>query len=181
MGRRLCRLLVGGGHEVAGMTRTPANASVLDGLGVVPVVCDVFDRGAVTDAVVAWAPDVVIHQLTDLPDDASLVPDFLDGHARIRSEGTRNLLDAATAAGVARLIAQSVAWLPATPGSPVGEMERMVLEADGVVLRYGQWYGPDTYYENVLPPRPRIHIDRAAERTVDVLAAGAGIITVIED
>jgi nucleoside-diphosphate-sugar epimerase len=144
MGTRLVPLLLGAGHEVAGMTRTAGNARAVEQLGAIPVVCDVFERDALLEKVVAWAPNLVMHQLTDLPDDPSLIPSHLPATARIRTEGTRNLLDAAKAAGASLFLAQSVAWLPATPGSPVARMEGMVLEVGGVVLRYGQWYGPGT-------------------------------------
>jgi nucleoside-diphosphate-sugar epimerase len=181
MGTRLIPLLLGAGHEVVGMMRTDSNAPAVEQLGAIPVVCDVFDRDALLEEVVAWAPTLVMHQLTDLPDDASLIQSHLPATARIRTEGTLNLLEAAKAAGASRFLAQSVAWLPVAPGSPVAQMEEMVLEFGGLVLRYGQWYGPGTYYETELPPAPRIHIDRAAERTVSQLTANPGIVTVVED
>ena len=74
MGSRLVPLLVAQGHEVAGMTRSAAKAQGLDGLGVTPIVCDVFDLPALTEAVAGFQPHVVIHQLADLPDDPGADP-----------------------------------------------------------------------------------------------------------
>ncbi len=102
--------------------------------------------------------------------------------ARIRREGTRNLLTAAASTGAGQLIAQSVAWaLPGDAGAAVADMERMVLSADGVVLRYGQFYGPGTYHIDELPADPRIQIDRAAQRTVAAIGAASGIVTIVDD
>src|SRR5689334_15346900 len=100
----------------------------------------------------------------------------------MRREGTRNMLQAARAAGVERFFVQSIAWeLPDDRGAAVKEMENMVLEAGGVVLRYGQLYGPETFYETQKPDPPRIHIDQAAQKTVEALTAKAGeIIQIIE-
>jgi hypothetical protein len=110
-----------------------------------------------------------------------LIPEFRGANARIRREGTRNLLAAARAAGARRFLAQSVAWpLPGDAGAAVEEMERSVLEAGGVVIRYGQLYGPGTYYEQA-PPPPRVHVDEAARRTVEALAAPPGIVEIVED
>ena len=122
-----------------------------------------------------------MHQLTDLPDDLALIRDHLAATGRIRMEGTRNLLDAAEAGGASQVLAQSAAWIPATPGTAIGELERMVLEASGVVLRYGQWYGPGTYYEAELPPTPRVHIDRAAALTASAINAQPGVVHIIDE
>jgi hypothetical protein len=134
IGRRIIPLLAADGHAVAGMTRSPGKAAELEALGAEPVVCDVFDAGALRDAVAAFAPDLVMHQLTDLPDDAAQIP----------------------------------------------EHERMVLDAGGVVLRYGQFYGPGTYYEDEPPGPPRIEIDAAARRTVELLDAPSGVVEIVE-
>jgi len=149
------------------MTRTPAKAEALRRLGATPVVCDVYVLDALQAAAAAFRPDVLVHQLTDLPDDPGRLPEYVVANRRIRTEGTRNLLAAAASAGVFRVLAQSIAWAL----DSVEEHERLVLEANGVVLRYGQLYGPGTYFEHELPPRPRIHIDDAARRTVAALDA----------
>jgi nucleoside-diphosphate-sugar epimerase len=181
IGRRLVPLLVDAGHEVAGMTRSAANVDLLVELGAMPVVCDVFDLERLTSAVTGFRPEIVMHQLTDLPDDATQIREFGTANARIRREGTRNLLAAAGAAGAQRFLAQSVAWeLAGDGGAAVAEMERMVLDIGGVVVRYGQFYGPGTYHGSRLPPPPRIALDEAARRTVDVLASASGIVTVVD-
>ena len=110
IGIRLVAPLVSAGHVVAGMTRSPGKAARLSELGAEPVICDVFDAEALNRAVGAFRPDVVFHQLTDLPDDAGAMPEFRDRNDRIREEGTHNLLAAAAAAGAGRVIAQSVSW-----------------------------------------------------------------------
>ena len=182
IGRRIVPLLRQAGHDVAGMTRSETNVATLRALGAEPVVCDVFDAAAVRAAVTGFASDLVMHQLTDLPDDYGGVRESRSANARIRREGTRNLLAAAEAAGVDRFLVQSVAWtMSGDGGAAVAEMEQMVLAVDGVVLRYGQYYGPGTYYPTEPPPPPRIHIDVAAARTAALLDEPSGIVTITED
>jgi nucleoside-diphosphate-sugar epimerase len=185
IGVRLLPLLAADGHTVAGMTRTASKAEALARAGAEPIVCDVFDADALRAAVAAFAPDVVMHQLTDLPDDASQIEDFGDRNDRIRQEGTRNLLRAAGDAGVpgGRFLAQSIAWeLPGKRGENNTAFERMVLDAGGVIIRYGQLYGPGTYYPDpeAPPPSPRIHVDDAARATVPLLDAESGVVEVVE-
>lgn len=183
IGRRLVPLLVAAGHGVAGTTRSADKAEALRGLGAKPVVVDVYDAAALREAVVGFAPDLVMHQLTDLPDDAARIPEFGRSNSRIRTEGTRNLLDAAAAAGAPRFLAQSIAWrLPGAAHDPVDEHEAMVLEAGGVVLRYGRFHGPGTYHEaeGDLPEPPCVGVDTAARRTVELLEAPSGIVTVTD-
>ena len=107
---------------------------------------------------------------------------FRAANARIRRQGTANLLAAARAAGATRFLAQSVAWrLDGDGGAATEELERSVLAAGGVVLRYGQFYGPGTYHEQAPPPPPRVHVDQAARRTVAALEAPTGVLTIVED
>jgi len=183
IGVRLVPLLAADGHVVAGMTRSARNAGLLAELGAQPVVCDVFDADALTRALVSFAPYVVFHQLTDLPDDAGDLAAFSDRNDRMRGEGTRNLLAAADAARAERVIAQSISWeLPSASRRAVtAAHERAVLAANGVVIRYGQLYGPGTYYPGVPPEPPRIHVDDAARRTLPALAAPAGVTIVADD
>jgi nucleoside-diphosphate-sugar epimerase len=183
IGSRLVPLLAAGGHEIAGMTRSPGKASMLRELGADPVICDVFDADALTRTVAAFAPDTVFHQLTDLPDDASDIAAFSERNNRIRGEGTRNLLAAAAAAGAGPVIAQSISWeLPGESGrAATAEHERAVLQAGGVVIRYGQFYGPGTYYETDPPPPPRVHVDDAARQTVPAIGLPAGVTIVVDD
>jgi 2-alkyl-3-oxoalkanoate reductase len=173
IGRPLVRQLLTAGHEVTGMTRREERAAEIRAAGASAVVCDVFDGSALEAAVVAAAPEAVVHLLTALPPriDYRAKEDPLAPTNRVRSEGTRNLLAAAKAAGARRLIAESVAFFYAPTGDwlkdeeaplfddappPFGdaavalaELERQVLEAEGMeglVLRYGWLYGPGTYY-----------------------------------
>jgi uncharacterized protein YbjT (DUF2867 family) len=180
IGVRLVPLLVAAGHVVAGMTRSPGKIEQLAAAGAEPVVCDVFDTHTLIRAVCAFEPDAVMHQLTDLPDRL----EELDRHAarndRIRSEGTRNLIAAAKAAGTSRFVAQSIAWRPEGRGEVVDLHERQVLEIGGVVARYGRLYGPGTFYEDELPPPPRIHVDAAAAATPSLLDAPSGIVAITE-
>ena len=182
IGVRLVPLLVTAGHEVAGLTRTAAKAEALTAQGAVPVVADVYDADALTRAVVGFAPELVLHELTDLPDAVAELAASRAANARIRVEGTRNLLAAARAAGATRFVAQSVAWeLPPGEGADaVAELERTVLAFGGTVLRYGQFYGPGTFHPDALPTHPRIHIDEAARRTLAALDAPSGILTVTD-
>jgi nucleoside-diphosphate-sugar epimerase len=155
VGSRLLPMLVADGHQVTALTRKPERAAALRTAGADPVVADVLDAPAVATALRAAAPEVVMHQLTDLSniDHAA--------NATLRTAGTRNLMDAALAAGVQRVIAQSIAWAyepgtgPATEATPldlrssdarlrtvqaVDALERAVREApEWVVLRYGMF------------------------------------------
>ena len=180
LGVRLVPLLVANGHVVAGMTRSPGKAQRLRALGAEPVVCDVYDAAALQKAVTAFRPEVVMHQLTDLPDDETSLANAVDANARIRREGTRNLLAAAEGAGARRFLAQSVAWELTGAGAAAKErLERAVLGVGGVVLRYGRFYGSGTYHAEP-PDPPRIQIDEAARRTATLLDAPSGIVEVVE-
>ena len=184
IGSRLVPLLVEAGHTVGAMTRSADKAGRLTSMGAQPIVCDVFDRPALTSAVRTFSPDVLLHELTDLPDaleDLSTERSFLN--ARIRSEGTRNLLDALDGSTGTKVVAQSVAWTlsPGPDADAVASLEESVLAANGVVLRYGMFHGPGTFYEKDLPPEPRVHIDTAAARTVEALGAASGILTIVDN
>jgi nucleoside-diphosphate-sugar epimerase len=183
IGVRLIPLLVAEGHQLAGMTRSPEKATQLAERGVLPVVCDVFDADALTRVVAAFAPEVIFHQLTDLPDNAAELALYSDRNDRMRSEGTRNLLAAAADAGGARVIAQSISWeLPSENRRAItAAHERAVLQANGVVIRYGQLWGPGTYYTAAPPEPPRIHVDDAARQTLPALDAAAGMTIVADD
>jgi len=179
IGVRLVPLLVAAGHEVAGMTRSPGKLDLLRDLGAEPFVCDAFDVAALRETVVAFEPQAVVNELTDLPDEPAATN---QANARMRRQGTRNLLAAATAAGASHFVAQSIAWqLPGDAGAAVSELERLVLGANGVVLRYGRLYGPRTYYEDEKPKPPRVHVDEAARRTVPALDAASGVVEITED
>src|SRR5215510_4524218 len=207
IGRRLVPLLLRAGHEVTGTTRSAESASELARAGVVPAVLDVFDAQAVTMAVAASKPAVVIHQLTDLPrqfDQALVVASYAE-NARIRIEGTRNLIAAAQAAAARRFIVQSIAFAYTPGGEPHAEtdpvnladpvravtvkgaadMERQVLSAsglDGIVLRYGLLYGPGTWREASSGHKPGLHVDAAAHAALLAITHGAaGVYNIADD
>jgi nucleoside-diphosphate-sugar epimerase len=181
VGRPLSQFLVAEGHRVVGTTRSREKAAWLAMIGVEPVVVDVYDAEQLKQAVIDARPSAVIHQLTDLPAvyDPATFSAALVRNARVRDEGTRNLVAAAVAAGAARLIAQSIAF---SISDTLKAFERQVLDAplEGIVLRYGQFYGPGTWTD--VPPKdpPTLHVEAAAEaaRTaVTNLAPGLYVVT----
>src|SRR5262245_19994263 len=216
IGRPLLRRLVAAGHAVTGMTSRERNADAIESAGAQPVVCDALDPEAVKAIVVEAAPEVVISQLTRLP--AAYNPRKIDYEPpnRARSGGGRNLIAAGAPAGARRFVPQGRPLLYAPEGGMVKDEEaepwidppqpfaggarstldheRDVLEApgiDGLVLRYGQFYGPGTYYasdgsvaEQVRRRRfpivgggggtfSFIHVDDAASATVAAVDRGA--------
>jgi nucleoside-diphosphate-sugar epimerase len=160
IGTRLLPLLLAGGHEVVAMTRRPEAATGLRESGVEAVIADALDRDAVLVALQRARPDVVMHQLTDLRGGS------LASNAALRRDGTRNLVDAGVAAGVGRIVAQSICWIYEPGSEPATEDVALDLEATGerrvtvvgvaaleaaarelpewVVLRNGWFYGPGT-------------------------------------
>ena len=226
IGRPLIPKLVAAGHEVTGMTRSEAKAEHMRRAGADAAVVDVFDPEALRTAVEAAGTEVVVHELTSLPERLDFRKEELYAATnRLRTEGTRNLLDAARAARVARFVCQSIAFAYRPEGARVkteeeplfgeapggfgnamaalGEMESSVLRAeglDGLVLRYGFFYGPGTYYADdgstVADVRRRrmpivgkgtgvfsfIHVDDAADATVAAVERGAaGVYNVTDD
>jgi len=207
IGRRLTPLLVLLGHEVTGTTRSTEKAGSIEAMCARPAVVDVFDAEALTRAMVAARPEVVIHQLTDLPS-APGTPGYAEGQQRnnrLRRDGTRNLMDAARAAGARRVIAQSIAFVYAAGPAPRRESDPLDLGAEGVraltvagvaalekavlgtppvagiVLRYGYFYGPGTWNETAARP-PSVHIDAAAHAALLALERGQpGIYNIAED
>ena len=164
------------------MTRTSGKIDGLRAAGVTPVLCDLFDEKSLTTAVKDFRPDIVVHQVTDLPDDLEKLAEFMPRNNRVRSEGTRNLLAAAQTSDTPRFLAQSIAWRSGLgTGAVVDAHEDAVISAGGTVLRYGLFYGPGTFYENDPPAPPRIHVDEAARRTVPFLAGPSGIFIITDD
>jgi nucleoside-diphosphate-sugar epimerase len=182
IGQRLIPRLVHAGHVVGGMTRSSSKTKLLAQLGAEPILCDVFDRDALIQAVRHFKPDVILNELTDLPDEVEKIGDHAALNARIRTEGNQNVIEAARQSGSPKILAQSVAWkLPDGPDArSVAELERSVLAEGGVVLSYGQFYGPGTYNELRVPAEPRVQIDRAAERTVELLGAPSSIVVITD-
>jgi nucleoside-diphosphate-sugar epimerase len=209
------------------MTRSESRVEGLRSAGATPVICDVFDADALRDAIVAASPEVVLHELTDLP--ANVDPRKADeqtaGNDRIRTEGTRNLVAAALAAGARRMVAQSIAFAYAPVGGGIKveedplyddapwpfsrsvaalrELDNAVTQTEGIeglVLRYGFFYGPGTGYasdgywaDQVRKRRfpivgggggifSYIHVDDAAAATVTAVERGApGIYNIVDD
>lgn len=199
IGRVLCKLLVEDGWRVVGTTRSPVKAEELRTLGVEPTVVDVFDRDALIGAVCAARPQVVVHQLTDLPKEFS--PANLAAararNAQIREVGTDNLIAAATMAGAKRIVAQSIAFAyapgprPHSEAAPldvstmpsVAKLEELVLgcSLEGLVLRYGRLYGPNTWFDTPSGQAP-VHVDAAADAARRAMTLGRpGVYNVAED
>jgi nucleoside-diphosphate-sugar epimerase len=228
IGKRLVPLLHASGHEVVGTTRSPGKLGDLRALGAEPVVLDVLDAEAVGRAVAETRPDVVVHQATALSTLGSLrnLDEAFAETNRLRTVGTDNLLAAASAAGAEKLVAQSFAgwpyakegsWVkdeeaPLDPSPPASAVESMAAirhleetvagaEAiEGIVLRYGGFYGPGTSLfeggEHVAAIRKRqfpvvgsgagvwsfVHIDDAAGATLAAIERGRrGIYNVVDD
>ncbi|CAN7172584.1 NAD-dependent epimerase/dehydratase family protein [Variovorax sp. LjRoot290] len=208
IGRALVPLLTGAGYTVHGSTRRVERAKALEARGVQPVVIDVFDAPALAAALKRIAPAAVIHQLTDLPGslDPKAMAEAVVRNARIRTEGTRNLVAAALAAGCGRMIAQSIAWAYAPGPKPCREEQPLDLDAQGslgisvrgvaaleqsvlgsaalkgTVLRYGQLYGPGTWRTAPEGTSP-VHVEAAAWAALKALqrSPGGSIFNIAED
>ncbi len=228
IGKQLVPRLVAAGHEVHGMTRSESKRAMLVDLGAVPVVADALDPDQVAEAVGRAGPDVIVHQLTAIPATLDLRHfdrDFALTN-RLRTEGTDHVLSAGQAVGVRRFVAQSyAAWPYVRTGGPVkteadpfdpsppremresfqaiAHLEEAVLGAgwtEGIVLRYGAFYGPGTSLapgaEQVELVRRRkfplvgggggvwsfIHVADAAEATVAAVEHGRrGVYNVVDD
>ena len=208
IGRRLVPLLIGDGHEVTGATRSVEKAKALGKTGARAVVVDAFDALALEQAVWEAQPEVVIHQLTDLPqvDDPARMEASREANARLRIDGTRNLMAASKAAGARRVVAQSIAFIYAPGEGARIETDPLATEAngsystsirgvialeervlgsqgiDGIVLRYGRLYGPGTWYESGASGPGSLHVDAAAQAAQLAVTRGApGIYNIAED
>lgn len=199
----LVRALVNAGHDVVALTRSPGKQEMLRTLGAVPAVADALDPVALSTALRAARPTHVIHQLTALPRRGVRRARELELTNRLRIDGTRNLLDAAMSAGARRFIGGSFALLKRMPDTPAvmqdavaaaESMETQIIEAtrsgkiDGIVLRYGAFYGADnpmTQHMLAMIRRrlvpvvrndgsllPCIHLDDAVSATVAALDHG---------
>jgi nucleoside-diphosphate-sugar epimerase len=210
VGTALVALLIDAGYTVYGSTRRADRAAALQAQGVHPVVIDVFDADALKAALVRIAPWAVVHQLTDLPKDLdpARMTEAAALNARVRTEGTRNLVAAAQSAGAQRLVAQSIAWAYASGPRPFTEdqpldvdaqgtrrvsvdgvvaLEQAVLGAQGVhgitatVLRYGQLYGPGTSTAEPKGAMP-LHVAAAARAALLALQRSTGgVFNIAED
>lgn len=225
VGLPLVSQLVERGHAVVGTSRTQERAETLRRLGAEPAVLDLLDRKATRRLVHERKPDVIVHQATALADGIDLKR-FAETFAptnRLRTEGTDNLVAAARVTGVERFIAQSyAAWIYSREGGPPATeddspdadqpaelrrmyeatryLERAVLGIDGIVLRYGGFYGPGTSLdrdgEQTEAVRKRkfplvgesggvwsfIHVDDAATATLAAIEHGRpGTYNVVDD
>jgi len=225
IGRPLIPKLVAAGHEVTGTTRKEESAQAIREAGCRAAICDALDAAAVERAVSEAGPEVIVSQLTSLPRDYDLRTIDYEPTNRLRVDGGRNLIAAGRQAGTRRYITQSIAFLYEPEGDwvkdeeaptyldPPGRFasgleatlvsEREAVDAEGMeglVLRYGQFYGPGTYFdrdgsiaEQVRARRfPQvgkgtgvfsfIHVDDAADATVAAVERGApGIYNVVDD
>ncbi|GAB3755193.1 NAD-dependent epimerase/dehydratase family protein [Microlunatus parietis] len=212
VGRRIVPLLIKEGHRVTGTTRRSEKAEFLQSLGAEPVVVDAYDRDRVREVVAAARPDLIMNQLTDL-----VVYDVA-ANAKLRREGTRHLVDAALAAGVRRFVHQSLGWIYAPGPGLADEDEPLDLDGDAarrslvgsvleaeqaaaevpetVLLRYGLFYGPDTWYapDGLKVDEARagrlvanrdvtsfLHVDDAAAAAVQALDWPSGPVNVTDD
>jgi nucleoside-diphosphate-sugar epimerase len=189
IGRRLVPLLLRDGLTVFGTTRSEEKAEVLRHQGIEPVVIDMFDAAAVEGALALARPDIVIHQLTDLPQE--MTPAAMEAarprNARLREVATPILLRAARAAGATRAIVQSIAFayaegpLPHAETDPitvpsVRALEEVTLTTaglDGIVLRYGRLWGPGTWAERPDGLATPLHVDAAAHAAWLALRRGS--------
>lgn len=204
IGRRLTPLLCGAGHTVIGTTRSAAKAPAIAALGAESIVVDVFDAAALARAVKNAKADAVIHQLTDLafPPHSPRYQEGLGRNARLRIEGTRNLVAAAKAAGLRRLVAQSIGFIYAPSEGARVEGDALTSDAaaadtvnaikvlegetlslpEGIVLRYAFFYGPGTWSPQGPSRKPAVHIDAAAQACMLALTKGRpGIYNIGED
>jgi nucleoside-diphosphate-sugar epimerase len=205
LGKQLVPALVANGHEVVGMTSKPANQDLVRSLGARPVVADALDPDAVAQAVAQAEPEVIVHQLTALSGSFDLkhFDRFMALTNRLRTEGTDHLLAAGRAVEVKRFVAQSYAgWPFARTGGPIKTEDdpldptptdamRTTLEAiryleetvtgaswtQGVVLRYGGFYGPGTSFS--LRPEGE-HVELIRKRKFPMVGHGDGIWSFIQ-
>jgi nucleoside-diphosphate-sugar epimerase len=227
IGEMLTPALVATGDEVYGLARSERSAEKIRELGATPVLGDALDGDAVMAAVAEARPEVIVHQLTAIPrsgiNPRKLGEAFVSTN-RLRREGTANLVAAAERHGVLRMVAQSVAFAYRPEGPEIldetapldteadgdwGEITRAVAALEeavlggsgfeGVVLRYGAFYGPDTPYsadgpfgEMVMKRRlpivgdgggrqPFVHLDDAVSATLAAIDRGTRVYNVVDD
>ena len=226
IGRALVPRLVAAGHEVAATTRSADKAAMVESLGATAVVVDALDQAGVTAAVKAFKPDAVMNQLTSLPQryNPRRIAPWYALTNRLRVDGTKILMAAALEVEARRFIQQSIAFAYKNAGPPVldeeaplagdapepfggavratAEGERLATTAKGIVglaLRYGQLYGPGTYFaaggdferqakSRMLPIAGSgggifsfLHVEDAATSAIAALEKGAGVYNITDD
>ena len=201
LGRRLVSLLTGAGHDVTGMTRSASRVDNIRTQGASPIVCDAFDKDALSAALAAARPEIVVNELTAIPGrlDPRRINDGMAPTNRLREEGTRHLVAAARSAGTHRIVSQSIAFVYqpsdktlATEDEPlyddaprafqamvrgVRACERTTLETEGIegiVLRYGYFYGPGTIFA-----RDGSFATDVMRRRVPIVGAGNGVFSFV--
>ncbi|MFC3844646.1 NAD-dependent epimerase/dehydratase family protein [Paenibacillus sp. MAH-36] len=212
VGRILLPKLIRAGHDVIGITQSESKKTIIEKTGAKAIIANVFDRESLRSALDESQPEVVIHQLTSLSS-----RNFSD-NTRIRIEGTQNLVDAAISVGINRIIAQSISWAYEPGEGPAIEDESLHLTAeeprkstiDGilalesavskipqhVILRYGMFYGPGTWYEHngfmanqihqrQIPATEGVtsflHVEDAAEAALMALQWPSGPVNIVDD
>ena len=196
IGFPLAKLLVKNGYAVTGTTRKMEKAETLRKVGIKPVIIDVYDAEKLRKILQSESPDIVIHQLTDLP--FGLPPERMkEGitrNNRMRLRGTQNLLDAMAGLSVTRFLVQSIAFMyqdgklphPETDRLSSKELERFETIAsnggfDATILRYGRFYGEGTGVD-IVDEDCRVHISAAARATILALQKMKyGVYNVCED
>ena len=223
VGKALVPRLVDRGHDVVATTRSPSRAGLVEAMGATPLVLDVLDGTAVGEAVARVQPEVIVHQATAVSGTPDLrrFDRWFETTNRLRTEGTGHLLAAAQATGVRRVVAQSyTGWTNARDGGPskseddpldpeplpaqhrsiaaIRHLERAVTDApvEGIVLRYGNFYGPGASEGLVDLVRRRrfpivgdgagvwswIHVEDAATATIAAVQhGGRGVYNVVDD
>jgi nucleoside-diphosphate-sugar epimerase len=227
IGPVLVPLLVKDGHQVSAMTRTPGKIDALEAMDAEPVLCDVYDADRLRDAVLAARPEVVISHLTDLPRQFNprKIKEAYARNDRVRGQGSENLIAAAEAAGARRFLWQTVSFMTRPVGPPVLDetaplwadapgraatsirlherMERLITgnrNLEGIVLRFGFWYGPRTGFAsdgaigkavkkrrypivgNGGAMSQFVHVDDVAEATIAAMTGGgSGVYNITDD
>jgi uncharacterized protein YbjT (DUF2867 family) len=178
LGRAFVPHLIAAGERVVGVTRSAEKAALLASLGVEPVVCDVYAPDALRRAAIAAAPRVVVNFLTDLA--GGIGP----GNIRIRRDGGPIVVDAARAAGAQRLVVESIAF----PTSPESDAAVAALEdgarasgLEAIIIRFGYFWGPDTWRPDAPGGPPHVHVEHAGRRAAALLDAVPGTYTVTDD
>ncbi|NYV65052.1 NAD(P)-dependent oxidoreductase [Bacillus sp. Gen3] len=212
IGKMMIPFLKQEGHDVFGMIRSKKHVKAMEEIGVKPVIADAFDRDSVYAALIETQPDVVMHQLT------ALKSGDIDDNSKIRKEGTRNLVDAANHVGVKKMVAQSISWAYepgntlATEETPLDinaplprkktidgviALEEKVKEMpEFIILRYGTFYGPGTWYSRSGKIAKQlhkqelyatngitsfIHVKDAAKAAVLALNWPSGTVNIVDD
>jgi nucleoside-diphosphate-sugar epimerase len=195
IGRALLPQLTAAGHEPIAMTRSAEKAGALRERGIEACVCNAYDADRLARTVAEAQPEQIVHLLTDLPEEINIRRFERDtaSTGRLRREGTRNLVAAARAAGVERIVGESIAFAYAAEGDrvkdedaplaaatlpsivePLAELERQLLDAGGIVLRYGQLYGPGSAFA-----REGSWARNLRRRRLPIVGAGAGVFSFV--